>query len=386
MKSGMYDAVVLGAGIAGACLAYSLAKRGWNVLLLDRRTGSAHKACGEFLSPEARHSLRGLGLEKTVDRLVSEPIHKVSLHSSGGAALEWRLAAPSVGVSRQLLDEALRTEATKAGANWLGGATALSVRAQPGGYRVRVRNQAGVEAELEARTVFGSWGRNGSPALAGKTSDRAQRSFRGVGWKVHARGLETRQAVELYFFKGGYVGLAPIGDGLTNAAALVEFSTAQKAPKGTLGWLKLAAESNPAFARRFEGALPLAETERAAAPIRTSDKAAAWRDYPLLGDAALIIPPLCGDGMAMALRSAEACAPLADAYLRGEISMEGWKSEYVRLVKEELEKPAKWGRRLQSCLIHPPVARLLLSLGAASPKLAHAAFRATRLALPAQPT
>ncbi|WP_158629932.1 NAD(P)/FAD-dependent oxidoreductase [Cohnella sp. AR92] len=385
-KQGLFDVIVLGAGIAGSSLAYALARRGWSVLLLDRRTGPVHKACGEFLSPEARSSLRSLELEDTVDRLGAAPIHRVQLHSARPSMLEFNLKAPSFGISRRLLDEALRQAAVEAGAAWMGGTAALSVELEKDRYRVRVRLGHQEEAWLQARTVFGAWGRNGSAALKGNRISRKKQAFRGVGWKIHSNGMENRQAVELYCFKGGYIGLSPIGGGLMNAAALVEQSVAREAPRGPLGWLKLAAEGNPAFASRFEGAEPILETEQAAAPIRTSEQAVAWREYPLLGDAALVIPPLCGDGMAMALRSAERSVPLADAYLRGEIGLEQWKKAYRRLVSKEMARPARWGRWLQAGLIRPTAAGMLIQLGSASPRLAQAAFRATRLAMPPVPT
>ncbi|MBW7460228.1 FAD-dependent oxidoreductase, partial [Paenibacillus sepulcri] len=45
----MYDAIVLGAGIAGSSMALSLARQGWNTLLVDRHSFPRHKVCGEFL-------------------------------------------------------------------------------------------------------------------------------------------------------------------------------------------------------------------------------------------------------------------------------------------------------------------------------------------------
>ena len=44
----LYDAVVLGAGIAGSSMAKQLADQGWDTLLVDRRRFPRHKVCGEF--------------------------------------------------------------------------------------------------------------------------------------------------------------------------------------------------------------------------------------------------------------------------------------------------------------------------------------------------
>lgn len=61
-----FDAVVIGAGVAGSSIAYSLSKQGWKVALVDRETYPRHKACGEFLSPESVSSLKAIGLDKVV--------------------------------------------------------------------------------------------------------------------------------------------------------------------------------------------------------------------------------------------------------------------------------------------------------------------------------
>lgn len=83
--------------------------------------------------------------------------------------------------------------------------------------------------------------------------------------------------------------------------------------------------------------------------------------------------------MSMALRSARLCAPLADDYLRGRLSLAGWEEQYVRAVKRTFGRPLRWGRLLQSSLDSPAAVRLLLRLAQLSPGMASGLLEATRL-------
>ena len=54
----MTDAIVVGAGPAGAATAILMAEHGMSVALLDRAQFPRPKICGEYLSPEAPRTFR----------------------------------------------------------------------------------------------------------------------------------------------------------------------------------------------------------------------------------------------------------------------------------------------------------------------------------------
>ena len=102
-----HDVVVVGAGLAGSGIAAALAQRGWDVLLIDRDRFPRHKVCGEFLSPEAQHSLQALGLLDEVAVLGPVPLHAAAITTPGGATVEMALPADAWGLSRYALDARL---------------------------------------------------------------------------------------------------------------------------------------------------------------------------------------------------------------------------------------------------------------------------------------
>ena len=56
------DALVVGAGPAGSAAALALARRGFRVVLIDRRTFPRDKICGDALIPDALQAIAHLGL------------------------------------------------------------------------------------------------------------------------------------------------------------------------------------------------------------------------------------------------------------------------------------------------------------------------------------
>ncbi|WP_127534375.1 hypothetical protein [Paenibacillus kobensis] len=105
----------------------------------------------------------------------------------------------------------------------------------------------------------------------------------------------------------------------------------------------------------------------------------AWGVVPHIGDAAAVIPPLCGDGMAMGLHAATLCAPMADRYLRGMLTLGGWRAAYEEALRQDFTGPLRWGTLLQSALSNRGLSPLLLQLGRLAPSLAYRFVEATRL-------
>src|SRR5262245_21234958 len=68
------DAVVVGAGPAGAATATLLAEDGLSVVLLDRARFPRDKICGEYLSPEGSRILDRMGILQTVEARGARPL------------------------------------------------------------------------------------------------------------------------------------------------------------------------------------------------------------------------------------------------------------------------------------------------------------------------
>jgi flavin-dependent dehydrogenase len=187
--------------------------------------------------------------------------------------------------------------------------------------------------------------------------------------------------VELFFFREGYAGVNPIEGGRVNVCLLATQAAFARAGRNISAMLQAAAHLNPALGCRLSGGQALPETEVAVAPVDPHRAAWPWDRMACLGDTAVMVPPLCGDGIAMALRSAELCASPAHDFLSGRLSLADWQSAYQSSWHTAFDKPVRVGRWLQTILSKPLLAEVLFSLGCLLPPLGPVLVRATRGAL-----
>jgi flavin-dependent dehydrogenase len=306
-------------------------------------------------------------------------LHRAQVTAPDGHTLDRPLPGPAWGISRYALDAALVDAAAARGAELCLGATATRLVCQGPELALHV-HQGGTAQQITARAVVMACGRHSLPGLIPPAAPRPHRRPQrlAVGVKCHYTGLELRPQVELFLFPGGYAGLSPVEEGRANLCLLATYAAFAAAGRSIPALIAAAAAANPALAARLAGAQPVAETACAVAPVDTAAPATPWQGAPRLGDAAVMLPPLCGDGMAMALRAAEICAPLADAYLAAALSCEEWAHAYRRAWQAEFGARVRLGRVLQRLLLMPGLAGKLLAVGARLPALTDYLIRATR--------
>ena len=81
------DVLVVGAGPAGSAAAMTLAKAGYDVLMVDRCVFPRDKVCGDALIPDAVQALERLGLKQRVLRH-SRALDGVRVYAPGGEFID----------------------------------------------------------------------------------------------------------------------------------------------------------------------------------------------------------------------------------------------------------------------------------------------------------
>ncbi|WP_077146569.1 NAD(P)/FAD-dependent oxidoreductase [Sphingopyxis sp. KK2] len=290
------DALVIGAGPAGAAAAIGLAREGANILLLERARETGDALCGGFLSWQSLTRLAALGIDG--ETLGGQVVRRVRLFA-GRAASETMLPAAAMGVSRRRLDSALQAAAEAAGAGLERGVHATVLA----GGTVQTRDGA----SLTAPSIFLAAGKHG---FRGFPRDPAawQQADPVIGLRLRmpqAAALDrlVGDAVELHLFDRGYAGLVRQEDGSANLCLAVHKSRLDGAPEALLRRL---GEENPRLGER------LAFADWGAAIDAIGHVPYGWRSGVTtpglfrLGDQAGVIPSLAGEGMGIALASAEA--------------------------------------------------------------------------------
>jgi menaquinone-9 beta-reductase len=303
-----WDAIVIGAGPAGATAALRLSLAGVRVLLVEKKQFPRLKVCGACLSRAALTELQLAGLGSLVERLGGIGLSEFQLRFRG-RLLRMDLAGGAV-VSRERFDAALVAAAEGAGCRFFDGALALvDAESDSGGLRnVRLMHQ-GRCTHVAARTILNATGLGHCvvPNASAPRTTVTDNSRIGAGCRIaEPPAAYIGRGVFMAVGAGGYVGMVRVEDGSLNVAAAFD----------------------PALVRlaRTPGAAACAILEEAGAPPVAGLEKADWQGTPgltrqarplssdrvfFLGDAASYVEPFTGEGIAWALASARAVEPFA---------------------------------------------------------------------------
>ena len=295
------DVTIIGAGPAGCVAAILLARAGWDVTLVEQHRFPRDKVCGECLSALGVDVLRRNHLADAVLKLGPSRFHRSIVVAPSGRSIQFDLPHTMWGVTRAALDACLLGLARQAGATVVQPARCEAIEIEP-----RLSVQLRDLATNQVRTAHPSHVllADGKAALAvdrpAPTGD--------LGVKAHFRGVTApRDAILLFGLHGHYVGLAAVEGGLWNLA------------------MNVPAWRVRAYGGDFDALLDRMVQENEGLRVCTAraERVGDWlasplprfpvsRDWPRgvipLGNAAAALEPIGGEGMGLALRSAELAA------------------------------------------------------------------------------
>jgi 2-polyprenyl-6-methoxyphenol hydroxylase-like FAD-dependent oxidoreductase len=334
-----YDAIVVGARVAGSATALGLARRGWRVLLLDGATFPSDTLSTHLLWSDALREFDRMGVLGEVLATGAPPIERIRL-AYGEYANE--ASIPSVGdyppllsVRRIVLDELLLDAAR--------GEAGITVRE---GVSVAELLRAG-EAVVGVRGVVRG---DGEPFLAkaGMTvgaDGRHSTVARGVGaaeydvvppllatYYRYYRGVEPLAAPTLEAYRdveGGFCYLFPCDGGYWTLAVSfpqAEFDVVRRDHEAQLA---AHVTRKPGLSERLAGAEPVSAW-RGAGDLMNFYRVPFGPGWALVGDAGQHKDPITARGIADALRHAALLVDALDRARRGEADWATALGEYQK--------------------------------------------------------
>lgn len=254
---------IIGGGPAGAAAALAIARAGGRAAIYEKSSFPRHKLCGEFFTPEILRALDGIGAAEGFLQLRPARVTHAELHFARRSR-RFPLPEPAFGLSRWAFDD----------------------------FLLRTAVERGAELRQERVTSIGG------PAIW--TAGRATVSGRGrrlFGFKAHFAGA-AGDAVELYFFPGGYCGLAPIEGGKTNVCGL-----AREDLLGEHGFcVERLLAAVPHLQERL-GSLECATRWHIGGPLSFGPAPIADNAVLAAGDAACFVDPFAGSGLLAAIET-----------------------------------------------------------------------------------
>lgn len=324
--------LVVGGGPAGSATALQLARTGRQVVVLDRAAFPREKVCSEYLSPESVRHLDLLGVLPTLDRhRATAPLHGTNVTAAYGAALAGRFASADsapfrptgISLPRRVLDATLLNAARDAGAQVMERTTVVDlVRSKRGISGVRVRDEHGAVTSLAARVVVGADGLGST--VARRTGLRRHGWLKRIAFVAHVAEVPGLVgAADMHVGRKGYVGLNPMGDGVTNVALVVSAADAAAAKGDATGFFFNMLEQFPGVRGRVHREQLVREV-LVTGPFDAMSRRSVADGVLLVGDAADFFDPFTGEGICAALAGAELAAQVLDQalHLPGPLSTE----------------------------------------------------------------
>lgn len=343
MQQTDYDIGIIGGGLAGLSLAILAADADYKVALFEKEEYPFHKVCGEYISLESYDFLQQLSLP--LQQMNLPIIKHLQVSDVKGKVYNFKLDLGGFGISRYKIDNALYEHAKQKGVDVFTNEKVNEVKFE-NDIQIIETNKKHTSAQVIA-AAYGKrsnldikWKRRFAEKKAGKLSNH-------IGVKYHIKTNYSRDRIALHNFKNGYCGISAIEDDkyclcyLTNAENLfANNNSIQQMQENVL-------YKNPVLKKIFTKSEFLYNAPLTISQISFEPKTLIENHALMLGDAAGMITPLCGNGMSMAMHSAKLAIHEIEEFLQQKISRDEMERNYILNWKQKFAMRLATGRIIQ---------------------------------------
>ncbi len=352
----MYDVAIAGGGLAGLTLAIQLQKQGHKVILFEKERYPFHRVCGEYISKESLAFLHSLELD--IEGLDCASIDKLIVTAPDGRLLNSELIPGGIGISRYTIDLALSNIAKQLGVQLMEADKVFEIQFREDYFELK-----STSGSYTCMLAAGSFGKRSNLDLKWKrafTDKKPSKLNNYIGVKYHVKTDFERDTIALHNFSDGYCGISAIEDGkhclcyLTTAANLEANGNSIKQMESTV------LAKNPHLGKIFSTAVFEFEQPITISQISFDRKTLIEDHVLMIGDAAGMITPLCGNGMSMAMHGSKMAAMQMHDFLTKKISRNEMEKRYGSAWHKAFSGRLKTGRMIQSLFGKPTTTNLFV--------------------------
>jgi flavin-dependent dehydrogenase len=310
-----YDALVLGAGPAGASMALMLARAGWSVAIVEKTSFPRRKVCGEFISATSLPLMYELGVGDAFHKLAGPEVRQVGLFAkdiiltSPMPPAQGSTGKSGKALGREYLDLLLLEAAVRAGAKLWQPWTATELERTKDGYICKITTKTTVK-ELVTRIVivaYGSWGRSVLP-MQSTTTQKLSSDL--IAFKAHFKdcGLPA-DLMPILIFPGGYGGMVLSDSGRVSLSCCIRRDKLQQCRgqqqiQHAAGAVLQHIQASCLGVRQTLRGARLDRSWLSAGPIRPGIRRRYSNGIFLVGNSAGEAHPIVAEGISMAMQSA----------------------------------------------------------------------------------
>lgn len=340
-----YDVIVIGAGPGGSVAAREAAKKGLNVLLIEKRERIGYPVrCGE--ASTTFEDLQSFG--PIPEECIESRINGLIAYGPAGTKVDYYKKDTGVMLNREKFDPCLAELAAKDGAELVTFARASAISpVQDGKRTVTIVTRDGVQ-DVKAKVVVAA---DGVESLMGRLVGMQTKQIPDLtccGVDIKVEGILTDPEY-LTFWQGldyindGYIWSFPkVRSNVTNFGAgfLIPKKQGPSILEVTLDWMN----------KLFPNA-KIISTVGGVIPVSGNLKEFAADNFVLVGDAAHHTNPLTGGGISAAMRAGRhAAAVIAEAIAAGDVSKARF-AKYERLVEQDFGKKHQFQLKFRRFLL-----------------------------------
>lgn len=369
MQAQHFDVLIAGAGPAGSSAAIKLADSGLAVALLDKASFPRDKTCGDALSVDVINQLPMLSEQLPLRfaqladkipsygvRIFSPDHHHVDIPFLAQGKKGCGFVSP-----RHSFDQLLFQQACSYSNIDVFQDCAVN-RVEAGDNEVRVHTNRG---SFTAQMIIGADGAHSAVAKSlGKI--KVERQHYSAGLRVYYENVASfhkENFIELHFFRGvlpGYLWVFPLAGNRANVGIGMLSSVVAKKKIHLKDTLTALLQTHPALKERFKEAKPLESIKGFGLPLGSKRRPISGDRFLLTGDAAGLIDPFSGEGIANAIRSGRYAAQHVLACFRAQNFSAAFNKAYDNEVYRLMGTEFKVSRTLQHLARYPALLNFVI--------------------------
>jgi len=373
MQNSKYDIAIIGGGLAGLTLSIQCADAGYKVALFEKEKYPFHKVCGEYISLESFSFLQKIGLNFSQWDIPF--IKQLQVSDAHGKLYRFSLDLGGFGISRFMLDNALYEIALKKNVHVF-----TATKVQDIVYENDQFNIISSNSTFTAKTVAASFGKRSNLDVKWNrsfTKERNNKLNNYVGIKYHVRYPHQKETIALHNFENGYCGISKIENDKSCLCYLTTADNLQRNKNSITEMEKNILHKNPHLKKIFSEAEFLYSQPLAISQISFSKKDQVEDHVLMVGDAAGMITPLCGNGMSMAMHGSKIAFENIADFLQGNISRSEMEENYTGQWRNQFSKRLFIGRNVQRLFGGNISTALFLKMMHSFPSMANMLIRST---------
>jgi geranylgeranyl reductase family protein len=370
MQIKKFDVVIVGAGPAGCAAARMLSGNGLKIALLEKGIFPRDKICGDAFGADVARQFHMMdaGLTKELQRFDKNiSSNGVRFFAPNHKLLDIKFTVPKDKfgggfVSKRIdFDNFFFTEIGKLpDIQIFQNEQVTAAIASPD----KICLQTG-DSVFEAKIALGA---DGAHSILNKklTDNKVEKNHYCAGLRQYyenVTGFHEENHIELHFYKDllpGYFWVFPLPGNKANIGLGMLSSEVSKKKINLKDKLKELIENHPNLKDRFKNAVPLETIQGYGLPLGSKKRSISGNRFLLLGDAASLIDPFTGEGIANAIRSGRIAASHTLKAIKENNFSASFNKQYDKELYNKMWNEFRFGHSMQKLFRHPRIINFVI--------------------------